>query len=160
MITTNTWDALNRLVSRSVIETNGAVLTSESFGYEPGGLERFHTNALGGFTQTEYTTTGQPKYRLNADGSTNGWRYYLDGRVRREIQRNGAYWETTYDDANLTTTRIFYNGGKRRRWRPTRRCWTAGAMSSSAWTPPSTCSPISSTAWTGSRLPPVRPPRR
>ena len=31
--TTNTWDALGRLVGRSVIETNGAVLTSESFGY-------------------------------------------------------------------------------------------------------------------------------
>ena len=85
------------------------ILTTESFGYEPGGLERFHTNALGGFTHTEYTTTGQPEYRANADGSTNGWRYYLDGRVRQEIQRNGAYWQITYNDANLTTTRVFYS---------------------------------------------------
>ena len=109
VITTNTWDSLNRLVKRSVIETNGSILTTEGFGYEPGGLERFHTNALGGFIDTEYTTTGKPEYRSNADGSTNGWRYYLDGRVRREIQRNGAYWQTTYNDASLTTTRIFYS---------------------------------------------------
>ena len=26
-----------------------------------------------------------------------------------EIQRNGAYWQTTYDDANRTTTRVFYS---------------------------------------------------
>lgn len=106
--TTNAFDALSRLVSRTVIETNGAVLTSESFGYEPGGRERFHTNALGGVTETEYTTTGQPRYRLNPGGSTNGWRYHLDGRVRREIQRNGAYWETAYADALRKTTRVFY----------------------------------------------------
>jgi RHS repeat-associated protein len=109
VVVTNTWDALNRLVTRSVIDTNGTVLASESIGYEPGGLEHFHTNALGGFTQTEYTTNGLPKYRLNADGSTNGWRYYLDGRVRREIQRNGAYWETLYDDANRKATRVFHS---------------------------------------------------
>ena len=35
--------------------------------------------------------------------------HVLDGRVRREIQRNGAFSETTYDDANRTATRIFYS---------------------------------------------------
>jgi RHS repeat-associated protein len=106
--TTNAFDALNRLAKRSSLETNGAVLATETFSYEPGGLERFHTNAIGGITQTEYTTTGQPRYRLNPDGSTNAWRYYLDGRVRRDIQRNGAYWETTYEDASRESTKIFY----------------------------------------------------
>ena len=37
------------------------------------------------------------------------WRYYLDGRIKREIQSNGAYWQTTYDDVNRITTRIFYS---------------------------------------------------
>lgn len=109
VIATNTWNPLNRRARTSVIETNGALLATESWSYEPGGLEHFHTNALGGFTQTEYTTAGLPKYRLNPDGSTNGWRYYLDGRLRREYQRNGAYWETTYDDPNRKSTRVFYN---------------------------------------------------
>jgi RHS repeat-associated protein len=109
-ITTNIWDRLGRLSKRTHLDLDGVTaLSTESFAYEPGGLEHFSTNALGGFTQTEYTTAGQPKYRLNPDGSTNGWRYYLDGRVHREIQRNGAYWETTYDDANRKTTRTFYS---------------------------------------------------
>ena len=58
---------------------------------------------------TLLSETGKPEYRGNPDGSTNGWRYYLDGRVKREIQSNGAYWQTTYDDVNRITTRIFYS---------------------------------------------------
>ena len=95
-MTTNAWDALSRLVQRKHLDTDGvSVLSTESFGYEPGGQVRFHTNALGGYVQTDYTTTGQPEYRRNADGSTNGWRYYRDGRPYREIQSNGSYWQTT-----------------------------------------------------------------
>lgn len=108
-MTTNTWDAVCRLVSRRLLDTNGVtVLSSEGFGYEPGGEVQFHTNALGGVTTTLYTTTGKPDSRTNPDGSTNGWRYYLDGRIKREIQGNGAYWQTTYDDANLVIARAFY----------------------------------------------------
>lgn len=108
-VTTNIWDKLGRLAQRKSLDFDGStVLSSEGFGYEPGGLVRFHTNALGGVSETQYTTNGLPKFRRNADGSTNAWRYYLDGRMKREIQGNGAYWETTYDDANRKTTRIFY----------------------------------------------------
>lgn len=85
------------------------MLASEGFAYEPGGQVKYHTNALGGVTTTLYTQTGQPYFRATPEGATNGWTYYLDGRVRREIQNNGAYWETTYNDAALTTTRIFYS---------------------------------------------------
>jgi RHS repeat-associated protein len=107
-VTTNVWDALGRLVQRKSFDVDGVTLLStEGFGYEPGGQVRYHTNALGGVTETQYTTNGLPKFRRNADGSTNAWRYYLDGRLRREIQSNGAYSETTYDDANRRTTRIF-----------------------------------------------------
>lgn len=109
-ITTNSWDALGRLVQRTSFDTDGAtVLSTMGFAYEPGGQVRYQTNGLGGVTETQYTTRGQPEYRRGFDGATNGWRYYLDGRIRREIQRNGAYWETTYDDANRKSTRIFYS---------------------------------------------------
>ena len=109
-MTTNTWDALCRLVQRTHLDTNGVtVLSTEGFGYEPGGQVKFYTNALGGLTTNLYTITGRPEFRANPDGSTNAWRYYLDGRVKREIQSNGAYWQTTYDDVNRITTRIFYS---------------------------------------------------
>ena len=85
------------------------VLSTDGFSYEPGGQVQSHTNALGGITTTLYTTTGKPESRFNADGSTNAWRYYPDGRIKREIQSNGAYWQTTYDDVNRITTRIFYS---------------------------------------------------
>jgi RHS repeat-associated protein len=109
-MTTNTWDALCRLTQKKHLDVDGVtVLSAESFGYEPGGEIQSYTNALGGVTTTLYTATGKPEYRATPEGATNGWRYYLDGRVKREIQGNGAYWQTTYDDANRITTRIFYS---------------------------------------------------
>jgi YD repeat-containing protein len=109
-ITTNIWDTLGRLVQTKAYDLDGTtVLSTEGFAYEAGGQMRYHTNALGGVTETQYTTNGLPKFRRSADGSTNAWRYYLDGRTRREIQNNGSYWETTYDDPNRKTTRIFYS---------------------------------------------------
>ena len=65
--------------------------------------------ALVAFTFEDYTATGQPESRFNANGSTNAWRYYPDGRVKREIQFNGAYWQTTYDDIDRITIRVFYS---------------------------------------------------
>jgi RHS repeat-associated protein len=109
-MTTNTWDSLSRLVQRKHLDTNGVtVLSTEGFSYEPGGQVQSYTNAMGGLTTTLYTDTGKPEFRSNPDGSTNGWRYYLDGRIKREVQRNGGYWQTTYDDVNRITTRIFYS---------------------------------------------------
>lgn len=109
IVTTNTFDAIGQLTGRKVLDTNGATLTSEGFAYEPGGLVTIATNALGGLTQTLYNGTGQPRFRKNADGSTNAWRYYVDGRLKREILHNGSYWETTYNDDARITTRIFYS---------------------------------------------------
>ena len=108
--TTNTWDALGRLAQRRVFDVGGATqLSSDGFAYEVGGLIQSYTNALGGFTTTLYTSTGQPRFQQNADGSTNGWTYYLDGRIKQAIQVNGAYWLTTYNDPALTVTRTFYS---------------------------------------------------
>jgi RHS repeat-associated protein len=109
-VTTNTWDALCRLTHSTHLDTNGiTVLSTDGFSYEPGGQVQSHTNALGGITTTFYNTAGQPEARFNADGSTNAWRYYLDGRINKEIQSNGAYWQTTYDDVNRITTKVFYS---------------------------------------------------
>lgn len=109
VVTTNKWDALGRLIQQTVLETNGTTLKSEGYSYEPGDLPSYFTNALGGVTQTLYTSTGKPRYRSMPDFATNAWTYYLDGRVRREYQSNGAFWETTYDDADRRTIRILYN---------------------------------------------------
>jgi RHS repeat-associated protein len=107
---TNLWDALGRLTQRTSFDVGGVTpLSTEGFGYEPGGMVQFYTNALGGVTETLYNSAGQPRFRQNTDGSTNGWTYYLDGRPCTEIQNNGAYWQTTYNDAALTATRIFYS---------------------------------------------------
>ena len=109
-VTTNSWDAICRLVQITHLDTNGVtILNTERFSYEPGGQVQSHTNALGGITTTLYTTTGKPEFRSNPDGSTNAWLYYLDGRIYREIQSNGAYWQATYDDVNRITTRVFYS---------------------------------------------------
>jgi len=108
--TINTWNALSQLVQAKHLDTDGStVLSAEGYAYEPGGQVRFYTNGLGGISETQYATNGLVKYRRNPDGSTNAWRYYLDGRIKREIQRNGAYWQTTYDDVNRITTRVFYS---------------------------------------------------
>jgi len=108
--TTNSWDALGRLVQRRAFDVGGATqLSSDGLAYEVGGLVQNYTNALGGVTTTLYTSSGQPRLRHNADGSTNGWTYYLDGRINREIQGNGSYWQTVYNDSSQTITRSFYS---------------------------------------------------
>jgi hypothetical protein len=98
------------LTQRRSFDVGGSTLLStEGFSYEVGGLVQSYTNALGGVTTIHYTSTGQPEFRQNADGSTNGWTYFLDGRIQNEFQGNGADWQTTYNDANRTVTRIFYS---------------------------------------------------
>jgi RHS repeat-associated protein len=105
---TNRWDALGRLTHRAVFDPDAtSPLSSEGFAYEPGGEVRFQTNALGGVTETLHTSLGQPRFRRLPTGATNAWRYYADGRLRREVQSNGAYWETTYQDSLRRVTKVF-----------------------------------------------------
>jgi len=108
--TTNIFNAVCEVVQTKHIDTDGiTVLSTEGFAYEPGGQVHYYTNALGGVTTKTYTITGKPEFQSNPDGSTNAWRYYLDGREKKEIQRNGAYWLTLYDDPDRITTRTFYS---------------------------------------------------
>ena len=102
------YDAVGRLTREEFYSAAGSLLSTNGFSYNSAGDVTNTFNPLGGSTEAQFTSTGKPKFQRNADGSTNTWRYYLDGRPRREIQRNGAYWETTYDDANRKITRIFY----------------------------------------------------
>jgi RHS repeat-associated protein len=109
-ITTNRYDAIGRLTQRQQLDAFFLTpITTESYAYEPGNQVSYVTNALGGITQLAYTGDGQKKFFKGADGSTNGWRYDLAGRLTYEFLRNGAYWRTFYDDANRTVTRVFYN---------------------------------------------------
>ena len=108
VVTTNSWDKLGRLVMQTVLETNGMLLKSEGFAYEAGGEIAFATNALVGVTETRYTSTGKPRYKHTPDGATSTWVYKSDGRLSLEYLPNNAYWETTYQDANRRTTRIFH----------------------------------------------------
>ncbi len=106
-----TYDAANQVIERRPYDaTNATALARESFAYDVSGQLAYHTNALSGVTEKLYTWTGKPKYQKDPTGATNAWRYYLDGRIRLEIQRNGTYWETTYDDAARTARRVFYSG--------------------------------------------------
>jgi len=109
VVTTNQFDALGQVLQRQVFDANGTLLKTEKFAYEPGGLVTVATNALGGANQTLYTQTGKPYRSVGPDGATNGTTYYLDSRPKREYLANGSFWQSTYDDVNLLTTRIFYN---------------------------------------------------
>jgi YD repeat-containing protein len=103
------YDPLGRALREEFYDANSVLLSTNGFAYNLAGDLTNAFNALGGRTQKIYTSAGKPKFQLNADGSTNAWRYYLDGRIRREIQRNGAYAETVYDDTNRITTRVFHS---------------------------------------------------
>ena len=111
-MTTNMYDPLNRKIQSQFIDMDGVtVLSTVGIGYEPGGETAYLTNGLGGVAYTQYTTTGKSEYQSLPSGATNGWRYYLDGRVHRRYLSNGSYWETTYDDVDLLVTNIFYAAG-------------------------------------------------
>lgn len=101
------YDALGRLLREEFYDVQGSLLATNGFAYNLAGDLTNAFNPLGGSVQRQYTSTGKPKFQRNADGSTNVWLYYADGRLRREIQNNGAYWEHTYDDANRRMTLTF-----------------------------------------------------
>ena len=89
--------------------SNGVALATNLFAYEPGDKVSAATNALGGVTTKLYNSRGQLEFQSNPDGSTNGWRYDLSGRVVREIERNGSFWQSIYNDAGLSITKIYTN---------------------------------------------------
>jgi RHS repeat-associated protein len=106
-----TYDAIGQLTEKKAYErgTNGtlSLLAAETFQHEPGGEVSVHVNPLGGQTKNFFTSTGLIRRQENPDGSVLQWRYYLDGRLWKEILRNGCYWETVNDDATRTTTRTY-----------------------------------------------------
>lgn len=104
------WDALGRLTQQEWYGANNTAYATNYFSYEPGGLVRYTTNALGAYAETRYTATGQPRYRLNADGSTQSWTYYQDGRLKCEYLVNGSHWTNIYQDTLRKLTRYFKKG--------------------------------------------------
>jgi RHS repeat-associated protein len=102
------FDAIGQMTNAVAYNAASLPLATNGIAYEPGGLPAYATNALGGVTIKRYSSRGQPEFQQNPDGSTNGWTYYLDGRIKREYQCNGAFWESTYDDVNRKATRVFH----------------------------------------------------
>ena len=103
------YDKIGQMTSQVFYDASNNALATNLMSREPGGNVANFTNSLGGITQTLYTQTGKPYFRQNADGSTNGWLYDTVGRVLKENEPNGSYWQTTYYDANRTIVRQFYN---------------------------------------------------
>lgn len=87
------------------LPTGVTALATELFTYHPGGEVHVHTSVLGGTTTTLYNARGQPRHRTHADGSVEQWRYRADGRLVKEILRNGTSWETAYDEPARSITR-------------------------------------------------------
>lgn len=103
-------DANGQVVRKSRYSASEAApLATEFFAYEPGGKVEYHTNAIGGVTFAEYTTTGLKKLQINADGSTNRWEYDLIGREVKNTLRNGSFWVTDYLDVSNTVIRTYYD---------------------------------------------------
>jgi RHS repeat-associated protein len=103
------YDSIGQLTREEFYSASGTLLATNGFIYNAAGDLTNAFNALGGSIQKLFTSTGKPTYQKNPDGSTNGWLYLPDGRLRREYQGNGAYWETSYDDANRKITKVFYS---------------------------------------------------
>jgi RHS repeat-associated protein len=103
------YDKIGQMTNQVFYDANNNALATNTMSHEPGGQIANFTNSLGGVSQTLYTQTGKPYFRQNPDGSTNGWQYDLLGRVQDEFLPNGSYWQTTYQDANRTIIRQFFN---------------------------------------------------
>jgi YD repeat-containing protein len=105
-VTAFTYDANEQMLTKAT-----AGLRLEAFQYESGGNVSSYTNPLGGVTARSYTGTGQLSSQQNPDGSTLQWAYYTDGRIQKEVLRNGSFWLTTYDDVNRVVTRTLTQSG-------------------------------------------------
>jgi RHS repeat-associated protein len=86
-------------------DTTGTLLATEGWTYHNGGDIATHTDVRGGVTSSLYTALGAPLQTTNPDGTVTGFRYYIDGRIARNILPNGNYEETTYDDVARSETR-------------------------------------------------------
>jgi RHS repeat-associated protein len=110
VVTTNFYDAAGELTLTKTLAPDGSLLSSTQFNYEPGGLVHYETNALGGVTETKYTSRGQPYYRKSPSGAVKQVAYDLAGRTLREFVGAGVdSWTTTYDDAHLRVSKVFNN---------------------------------------------------
>ncbi len=109
------YDGVGRMTSRQFYEgikgNGGALKASESFTYEPGGEVATHTGVLGGLTSSLYNARGQFAQTHQRRRFGREWRYYPDGRLFKEILRNGSAWETVYNDVSRTVTRTLKAGG-------------------------------------------------
>ncbi|MES2709156.1 MAG: RHS repeat-associated core domain-containing protein [Verrucomicrobiota bacterium] len=135
------YDVIGRVLQQSSCAdpySASPVLSLSSFTYaDPvtapataGGLGPFRklgsvagTDELGGVTLTRFTSTGKPAYKKLPDGRELRWRYYLDGRPKKEPLDHWFASEYTYDDASRSETVTQTGNGTA--LRSTSRCFDA-----------------------------------
>ncbi len=96
-----TYDAIGQMLSRTYRDHNdSSKIYSEKFTREPGEKIATYTNPEGDKTKYFHTPYGKLYRQENPDGTTQEWRYRLDGRLEKEILSDGSYWKIDYDDIN------------------------------------------------------------
>ncbi len=65
-------------------QNGGTLLARETTAYDDALLKVTQTDSRGGVTQKFFTSDAKPRRQINPDGTVLEWRYYLDGRIKRE----------------------------------------------------------------------------
>ncbi|MGC3990599.1 MAG: hypothetical protein QM796_13145 [Chthoniobacteraceae bacterium] len=107
-LTSMGYDGIGQMLSKTAYEgdSSGAVLSSETFQYEPGGKVKQHIDGLGGTTTTLYTSNGLPYQQTNPDHLIEYWTYDKDGRELSHKMENGSVLATDYS-VNRQITKTF-----------------------------------------------------
>ncbi|WP_265596389.1 RHS repeat-associated core domain-containing protein [Verrucomicrobium sp. BvORR106] len=90
-------------------QNGGTLLATETTAYDDALLKVTQTDSRGGVTQKFFTSDARPRRQINPDGTELEWRYYLDGRIKREPVSEHQYHEYAYNDATRTTTKTLKN---------------------------------------------------
>jgi RHS repeat-associated protein len=103
--TAHTYDPEGRRTSSSRYQGTAALLATEQFCYDAGGLMTSNRTPRGYLEQTEYTALGKPKRHVRADGNQESWRYSLSGKVTQYTDPRGIVVQYQYDDFDRLTGR-------------------------------------------------------
>ena len=156
-VTTNSWDALCRLVQTTRLDTDGAtVLSTDGFSYEPGGQVQSHTNALAespppsipppASLSSAATPTARPMDGFIIWTGASTVKFRATARIGRRPMM-----------MSISSPRAFSILRRACRRPPTRFNWIAVATSSKRWMRAATCSPPRLTASTAPKSRQARP---
>jgi RHS repeat-associated protein len=90
-------------------QNGGTRLARETTVYDDDQRKMTQTDARGGVTQIWHTSDGRPRRKVSPDGNALEWRYFLDGRIKRQPLSEHQYHEFTYNDTTRTVTKTLKN---------------------------------------------------